>query len=32
MLSKGGHGSDLRLALLTKGEYFGEEELAENRP
>ena len=32
VLSKGAHGSDLRLALLTEGEYFGEEELAENRP
>jgi CRP-like cAMP-binding protein len=32
VLSKGAHGSDLRLALLTDGEYFGEEELAEDRP
>ncbi len=27
VLSKGVHGSDLRLALLTEGEFFGETEL-----
>jgi hypothetical protein len=27
VLSKGAHGSDLRIALLTEGEYFGEVEL-----
>jgi hypothetical protein len=27
VLSKGAHGSDLRIALLTDGEYFGEIEL-----
>ena len=31
VLSKGAHGSDLRLALLTDGEYFGEIELLSNR-
>ena len=31
VLSKGAHGSDLRLALLTEGEYFGEIELVTNR-
>jgi CRP-like cAMP-binding protein len=32
VLSKGIHGSDLRLALLTDGEYLGEEELTESKP
>lgn len=32
VLSKGVHGSDLRLALLTEGEYFGEFDLASNVP
>ena len=31
VLSKGAHGSDLRIALLTEGEYFGEIELVTNR-
>jgi hypothetical protein len=31
VLSKGVHGSDLRIALLTEGEYFGEIELVTNR-
>jgi CRP-like cAMP-binding protein len=31
VLSKGAHGSDLRLALLTEGEYFGETELVSAR-
>jgi hypothetical protein len=32
VLSKGAHGSDLRIALLTDGEYFGELELLTNHP
>jgi hypothetical protein len=32
VLSKGVHGSDLRLALLTDGEFFGETELASDKP
>ena len=32
VLSKGVHGSDLRIALLTSGEYFGELELVSDRP
>lgn len=32
VLSKGAHGSDLRIALLTEGEYFGEGELASEKP
>ena len=32
VLSKGVHGSDLRIALLTEGEYFGETELVSDRP
>jgi CRP-like cAMP-binding protein len=32
VLSKGVHGSDLRLALLTDGEYFGETDLVNDRP
>ena len=31
VLSKGAHGSDLRIALLTEGEYFGEIELVADR-
>jgi CRP-like cAMP-binding protein len=31
VLSKGAHGTDLRIALLTDGEYFGEIELLANR-
>ncbi|MDR2849310.1 MAG: cyclic nucleotide-binding domain-containing protein [Verrucomicrobiota bacterium] len=31
VLSKGAHGSDLRIALLTEGEYFGELELVTDR-
>ena len=31
VLSKGAHGSDLRIALLTEGEYFGETELVTDR-
>jgi hypothetical protein len=32
VLSKGAHGSDLRIALLTEGEYFGETELMSENP
>jgi CRP-like cAMP-binding protein len=32
VLSKGVHGSDLRVALLTEGEYFGETELISDKP
>lgn len=32
VLSKGAHGSDLRLALLTEGEFFGEVEIASEKP
>ncbi len=32
VLSKGIHGTDLRLALLTDGEYFGENDLIEDDP
>ena len=32
VLSKGVHGSDLRLALLTDGEFFGETDLVSDRP
>ncbi len=32
VLSKGRHGSDLRLALLTDGEFFGESDLLDERP
>ncbi|HMV41795.1 MAG TPA: family 2B encapsulin nanocompartment shell protein [Leptospiraceae bacterium] len=32
VLSKGVHGSDLRIALLTEGEYFGEIELVSDIP
>ena len=32
ILSKGAHGSDLRLALLTEGEFFGESDLVAATP
>jgi CRP-like cAMP-binding protein len=32
VLSKGIHGSNLRIALLTEGEYFGETDLVLDRP
>jgi hypothetical protein len=32
VLSKGVHGSDLRIALLTEGEYFGETDLLSGKP
>lgn len=32
VLSKGVHGSDLRIALLTEGEYFGESDLVSDKP
>jgi hypothetical protein len=32
VLSKGVHGSDLRLALLTDGEYFGETDVVSDKP
>ncbi len=32
VLSKGVHGSDLRSALLTEGEYFGEIDLVSDKP
>jgi len=32
VLNKGVHGSDLRIALLTDGEYFGEGELVSDTP
>jgi hypothetical protein len=32
VLSKGIHGSDLRIALLTEGEFFGESDLVSDRP
>jgi CRP-like cAMP-binding protein len=32
VLSKGVHGSDLRLALLSEGEYFGETDLVSDNP
>ncbi|NTW67950.1 MAG: cyclic nucleotide-binding domain-containing protein, partial [Nitrospirae bacterium] len=32
ILSKGLHGEDLRIALLSQGEYFGEEELVSDKP
>jgi CRP-like cAMP-binding protein len=31
VLSKGVHGSDLRIALLTEGEYFGEADIVADR-
>ncbi|HVX15354.1 MAG TPA: cyclic nucleotide-binding domain-containing protein, partial [Pirellulales bacterium] len=32
VLSKGVHGADLRMALLTEGEFFGETDLVSDRP
>ena len=32
VLSKGAHGSNLRIALLTDGEYFGETEVVSDKP
>lgn len=32
VLSKGIHGSDLRIALLTEGEFFGENDLVSDKP
>ena len=32
VLSKGVHGSDLRLALLSEGEFFGETDLVSDQP
>jgi hypothetical protein len=32
VLSKGVHGSNLRIALLTEGEFFGETDLVSDRP
>ena len=32
VLSKGVHGSNLRMALLTEGEYFGETDLVSEKP
>ena len=32
VLSKGAHGSDLRIALLTEGEFFGESDLVSDTP
>lgn len=32
VLSKGVHGSDLRIALLSDGEYFGENDLVSDNP
>ncbi len=32
VLSKGVHGSDLRLALLSEGEFFGESDLVSDEP
>lgn len=32
VLSKGAHGSDIRIALLTEGEFFGETDLASGKP
>jgi hypothetical protein len=32
VLSKGAHGSDLRIALLTEGEFFGESDLVSETP
>jgi CRP-like cAMP-binding protein len=32
VLSKGAHGADLRIALLTEGEFFGETDLVSDKP
>lgn len=32
VLSKGAHGSDLRIALLTDGEFFGESDVVADKP
>jgi hypothetical protein len=32
VLSKGAHGTDLRIALLTEGEHFGESDLVSDKP
>ena len=32
VLSKGAHGTDLRIALLAEGEFFGETDLASDKP
>jgi CRP-like cAMP-binding protein len=32
VLSKGVHGADLRIALLTEGEFFGETDLVSDKP
>src|SRR5262249_9693574 len=32
VLSKGVHGSNLRIALLTEGEFFGETDLVSDKP
>jgi hypothetical protein len=32
VLSKGVHGSDLRIALLSEGEFFGESDLTSDKP
>ena len=32
VLSKGAHGSDLRIALLTDGEFFGETDIVSDKP
>jgi CRP-like cAMP-binding protein len=32
VLYKGAHGSDIRIALLTEGEYFGETEFGSDKP
>ena len=32
VLSKGAHGSDLRIALLSDGEFFGEDDLVSEQP
>ena len=32
VLTKGVHGSDLRIALLTEGEFFGEVDLLSDKP
>ena len=32
VMSKGVHGSNLRIALLTEGEFFGETDLVSDKP